>query len=625
MQAAYGSRMMFLYKSRIKKASKGSRKYHQIHSKTRERHDSVLKREKINTEGHILMKINDLYNIWCEKVTDQALQAELKAMAGDEAKIDDCFYQSLAFGTGGLRGILGAGTNRMNIHTVGVAAQAVAQWVNDGGNADKGVAIAYDSRNMSTEMARISAAILAANGVKAYIYTELQPTPLASYAVMKLGCAAGIVITASHNPAKYNGFKCYGPEGYQLTDDDAHAIEHIMSGLDIFDDVKVGDYDKLLADGLIVEMGDDVVDGFIDAIMKCQIHPEACREAGLKVIYTPLCGAGHRPVCKALERAGIEGLRVVESQRMPDGNFPGLVRPNPEERAAFDEALKMTADYQADLLLATDPDCDRVGIAVRDGDGYTLLNGNETGVLLMDYMLGQLKAVGKLHEKPVAIRSIVSSALADKVCENYGCHIRCVLTGFKYIGEVMAKLAANGESDRFVLGFEESYGYLCGDHARDKDAVVASLMICEMVSYYKQQGKPLLEVLYDLYNKYGWYRHRLINLDFEPGQAGEKMRDDIMDWLRNAEIKEISGSEVVEFRDYTQPTRSAGHLLPTSNVLEYVLSDDSVLIARPSGTEPKLKFYLTAQGDSMEASDARLDELAKAVYTYAKESVGYES
>ena len=570
------------------------------------------------------MKVNDLYNIWCEKVTDQALQSELKAMAGDDARIDDCFYQALAFGTGGLRGILGAGTNRMNIHTVGVAAQAVAQWVNDGGNAAKGVAIAYDSRNMSTEMAHRSAAILAANGVKTYIYSELQPTPLASYAVMKLGCAAGIVITASHNPAKYNGFKCYGPQGFQITDDDAHAIEKIMSGLDIFDDVKVGDYDALLAEGLIVEMGDDMVDTFIDAIMKCQLNPNACREAGLKVIYTPLCGAGHRPVCKALERAGIDGLRVVECQRNPDGNFPGLVRPNPEERAAFDEAIKMAADYPADLLLATDPDCDRVGIAVRDGEGYTLLNGNETGVLLLDYMLGQRKMQGTLHENPVAIRSIVSSALADKVCESYDCRIRCVLTGFKYIGEVMAELADKGESDRFVMGFEESYGYLCGDHARDKDAVVASLMICEMVSYYKQQGKQLLEVLYDIYNKYGWYRHRLINLDFEPGQAGERMRDDIMSWLRNSGLEEIAGAKVVESRDYTQPTESAGYLLPTSNVLEWVLSDDSVLIARPSGTEPKLKFYLTAQGESLAASDARLDELEQAVYAYAKESVGYE-
>lgn len=579
---------------------------------------------KSNTEGYIRMKVNDLYKIWCEKVTDQRLRSELESMADDEAKINDCFYQTLAFGTGGLRGILGAGTNRMNIHTVGVAAQAVAQWVKADGNADKGVAIAYDSRNMSTEMAHISAAILAANGVRAYIYKELQPTPLASYAVMKLGCAAGIVITASHNPAKYNGFKCYGPQGFQITDDDAHAIEHIMSGLDIFDDVRTGDYDALLADGLIVEMGDEMVDTFIDAIMKCQLNPEACRTAGLNVIYTPLCGAGHRPVCKALERAGIEGLRVVESQRVPNGDFPGLVRPNPEERAAFDEAIKMAADYPADLLLATDPDCDRVGIAVRDGDGYTLLNGNETGVLLMDYMLGQRREKGLLHEHPVAIRSIVSSALADKVCESYGCHIRCVLTGFKYIGEAMAELADKGESDRFVMGFEESYGYLCGDHARDKDAVVASLMICEMVSYYKQQGKKLLDVLYGIYNKFGWYRHRLINLDFEPGQAGERMRDEIMSWLRGSGIKSIAGADVVDIRDYTQPTESAGHLLPKSNVLEWVLSDDSVLIARPSGTEPKLKFYLTAQGKSLAESDARLDELEKAVYAYAKESVGYE-
>ncbi len=565
-----------------------------------------------------------LYDLWCEKVTDPALRAELLEIDGDEEKISDRFYQLLTFGTGGLRGVIGAGTNRMNIHTVGLATQALAEWVKENNSEAKGVAIGYDSRHMSYEMAHASAAILAANGIKAYIYDELEPTPLTSFAVIKLGCAAGIVITASHNPAKYNGFKCYGPEGYQMTDEDAHDVEKIMGRLDIFDDVNFGDYAQLLSEGLIVELGEDMVDSFIDSVMSCQVNKDATAKAGMKIIYTPLFGAGLKPVCKALKRAGIDGLRVVESQSTPNGDFPGLVRPNPEERASFDEAIKMSADSPAELLLATAPDCDRVGIAVREGDGFELLSGNEVGVLMLNYLLSERKNNGTLSAEPVAIKSIVSTALADKVAELHGCSVRSVLTGFKYIGEIIAELDAKGESERYVMGFEESYGYLCGNHSRDKDAVVASLIICEMASFYKLQGKSLLDVLRGIYDKCGWYRHRLVNLEFEGGQTGERMRDEIMNWQRTHSPETFAGTKVVSKTDYEQHSYSAGHLLPPSNVLQFDLDDDCVVIARPSGTEPKLKFYLTACKASIAESEARLDELVEAVYAIAKESVGYE-
>lgn len=570
------------------------------------------------------MNTKGLYDLWCEKVTDPVIRAELLEIAGDEEKINDRFYQLLTFGTGGLRGVIGAGTNRMNVYTVGLATQALAEWVKANKSEEKGVAIGYDSRHMSYEMSHAAAAILAANGIKAYIYDELEPTPLTSFAVIRLGCAAGIVITASHNPAKYNGFKCYGPEGFQMTDDDAHDVEKIMSRLDIFEDVKFGDYAQLLEDGVITELSEPMVDSFVDAVMSCQVNKNATKDAGMKIIYTPLFGSGLKPVCKALRRAGIDGLRVVESQSTPNGDFPGLVRPNPEERAAFDEAIKMTADYPADLLLATDPDCDRVGIAVRENDKYELLSGNEVGVLLLNYLLSERKNNGTLSAEPVAIRSIVSTALADKVAELHGCSVRSVLTGFKYIGEIIAELDDKGESERFVMGFEESYGYLSGNHSRDKDAVVASLLICEMASFYKLQGKTLLDVLRGIYDKCGWYRHRLVNLEFEGGQVGERMRDEIMGWQRKNAPQEIAGAKVVGTTDYEQPTYSAGSLLPPSDVLQFDLDDDCVVISRPSGTEPKLKFYLTACKASIAESEARLDELVEAVYAIAKEAVGYE-
>lgn len=561
--------------------------------------------------------VSELYKLWRERVTDPDLCAELVSIENDEAAINDRFFKSLAFGTGGLRGVIGAGTNYLNIHTIGLAAQALANWVlGKGGGA---VAIGYDSRIKSDLFARTTAAVLAANGVKAYIYKELVPTPLVSYAVRQLKCVSGVVITASHNPSKYNGFKCYGPDGYQMTDDDAHDVERIMSGLDIFDDVKLGDFDALLASGDIEYIDDSVMEGFLAAVRSVSVNPEACAEAGLKVIYTPLCGTGNKPVRAILKMAGVSDVTVVPVQELPDGNFPRCPYPNPEIRQAFDAALELAQTVPADLLLATDPDCDRVGIAVRENGEYVLMSGNEVGAMMLDYLLSQRKAKGTLPENPVAVKTIVTSALAARLAENYGCELRNVLTGFKYIGEIVTELEREGHPERFIMGYEESYGYLSGTHARDKDGVVASMLICEMASFYKLQGKTLLDVMRGLYEKYGWYRHRLLSPEFE-GEAGMKHIAAIMDGLRANAPAEIAGAKVIAVCDYQKLVRTdlvSGEQseikLPQSNVLEFVLADNSALIARPSGTEPKIKFYLTAAEPSLEKAETRLDELEKAV------------
>jgi len=434
------------------------------------------------------MTVNELYELWLTKVDDSELLAELKAAAGNAEEINDRFFQTLAFGTGGLRGVIGAGTNRMNIYTVGLASQALAAWVLENGKS-KSVAIGYDSRIKSDVFARTAAAVLAANGVKVYIYPELVPTPCVSWAVRELGCDSGIVITASHNPAKYNGFKCYAPEGYQMTDEGAAQIEALMRSFDIFDDVKRGDFEQLLAEGTIEYIGQEVMDKFLDAVASAAVNPGICKGSGMKVIYTPLCGTGNKPVRAILERIGVEDVTVVACQELPDGNFPRAPFPNPEIREAFEAALELTETVPADLLLATDPDCDRVGIAVRNEQGeYELLSGNETGALMLDYVLSQRAAKGTLPEAPLAVKTIVTSVLAEKIAAAYGVELRNVLTGFKYIGEIVTDLEKEGKADRFVMGYEESYGYLFGSHVRDKDAVVASMMICEMAAYYKSRA-----------------------------------------------------------------------------------------------------------------------------------------
>lgn len=563
------------------------------------------------------MTVNELYDLWLAKVSDPELLAELKGCAGDNDEINDRFFQSLAFGTGGLRGVIGAGTNRMNIYTVGLAAQALALWVKEHGKGG-GVAIGCDSRIKSDVFARASAAILAQNGVKVYIYPELEPTPCVSWAVRKLGCDSGIVITASHNPSKYNGFKCYAPDGYQMTDEGAKQIETLMGGLDIFEDVKHGDFEALLACGQIEYIGEEIMQEFLGEVEKAAINPGVCRGAGLRVIYTPLSGAGNKPVRAILSRIGVEDVTVVPCQEKPDGTFPRSPYPNPEIREAFAAALELAESVPADLLLATDPDCDRVGIAVRsEGSEYVLMSGNEVGAMMLEYALSCRKANGTLPERPVAVKTIVTSVLAEKIAAAYGCELRNVLTGFKYIGEIITELEKNGEKDRFIMGYEESYGYLFGTHVRDKDAVVASMMICEMTAYYKKQGKSLLDVMGDIYEKYGYCRHALINMEFD-GESGMRRMAEIMDKLRTAPPAELAGSRVVGRRDYLNSVAFDGEGqstidLPRSNVMEFLLEDGGAFIARPSGTEPKIKFYLTACEASDERAAGRIAELDAAV------------
>lgn len=561
---------------------------------------------------------NALYAQWLEKAADEDILAELRSIAGDEEAISDRFYRALEFGTGGLRGVIGAGTNRMNIYTVGLAAQALADYLkaSDGTLA---VAIGHDSRIKSREFAKAAAAVLASNGVKVHIFTELEPTPVVSYAVRTLGCGAGIMITASHNPAKYNGFKCYGADGCQMTDKAAGEVYDFMRRLDIFADLKFGDFEELVAAGAIEYISDSLLESYIDVVQSRSVNPGVCEKADLSVIYTPLCGTGNKPVRAILERIGVKNVTVESRQENPDGNFPGCPYPNPEIREAFTYSLELAQQLNPELLLATDPDADRVGIAVRSEDGYVLMSGNEVGALLTDYILSSLKAQGKLPANPVVIKTIVTSDLGARIALSYGCEVRNLLTGFKYIGEQIGLLEKAGEVDRFIFGYEESYGYLSGSYARDKDAVVASMLICEMASYYKLQGKTLLDVMHELYEKYGYYCHRLCNFQFE-GQEGMLKMKSIMNNLRENAPTEIGGEVVAISRDYEQHIErnletgeTAEITLPTSNVLAYIFKDGGSVIVRPSGTEPKLKVYLTAVAASNEAGAQCLNTLEASV------------
>ena len=561
--------------------------------------------------------VMNLYQTWLEKASAEDILAELKAVEGQDKEISDRFYRYLEFGTGGLRGVIGAGTNRMNVYTVSMAAQALADYLkNKDSDAAQSVAIGYDSRNKSTDFAKCAAATLASNGIKVHIFPELEPTPVLSYAVRELHCSAGIVITASHNPAKYNGFKCYGSDGCQMTDGAAGEVYAFMQKLDIFDDVKRGDFDELMAQGLIHWIDDSLVEKFLDAVEACSINPGLCKDAGLKVVYTPLCGAGNKPVRAILKRIGIDEVTVVPEQEKPDGNFPTCPFPNPEIRQAFECALKLAETVQPDLLLATDPDSDRVGIAVKSAEGYTLMSGNEVGAMMLNYMLSCRKAQGNLPKNPVCVSTIVSSDLGTVIAEKYGCEMRRVLTGFKYIGEIIGQLEAAGEKDRFIMGYEESYGYLCGTYARDKDAVVAAMMICEMAAYYKKQGKTLLEVMDEIYTEFGYYRNRLLNYEFF-GQEGVEFMNSVMDQMRHNPPAEIAGDKVLTVSDYYLSVRKnmtdgteSEIKLPKSNVLAYKLENGGSFIVRPSGTEPKIKVYTAAVG-SIESAEAKLDEFEK--------------
>ncbi|MBR1481706.1 MAG: phospho-sugar mutase, partial [Ruminococcus sp.] len=472
------------------------------------------------------MDFMKLYESWCQNATeDQDLVAELESIKGNETEIYERFYTPLKFGTAGLRGVIGAGTNRMNIYVVRQATQGLANYVLK--KYGKGaVAISHDSRIKADLFMKEAAKVLAANGIKAYITTELQPTPVLSYLTRYFQCQAGIMVTASHNRAKYNGYKAYGEDGCQMTDNAAQAVFDEISGLDMFDDVKTMDFDKAVAEGLIEYVDDSVYESYLGKVMEQQVNAGICKDTDLSVVYTPLNGAGNKLVRKVLERIGVKKITVVKEQEMPDGNFTTCPYPNPEFKEALQKGLELCEKEQADLLLATDPDSDRVGIAVRDYDGsYRLITGNEDGVMLTNYILSCKREQGTLPEKPVVVKTIVSTKLINKLCEENGCELKDVLTGFKYIGEVILNLEKKGEENRYLFGFEESYGYLAGTYVRDKDAVVASMLICEMAAYYKKQGKSLAEVIDGLYQKYGYYLNKTFSFEFEGAAGMQKIAD----------------------------------------------------------------------------------------------------
>lgn len=568
--------------------------------------------------------MQSLYSLWLQKTADfPDLQDELRRIEGNPDEIRDRFYRQLEFGTGGLRGVIGVGSNRMNVFTVNQVTQGLANFLNDR-YANAAVVIAYDSRINSDVFARESAGVLAANGIKAFVFRALVPTPMLSFAVRALGCSAGIMMTASHNPSEYNGYKCYAPEGYQMTDEAAEKTYAYIQKVDVFDGVRRIDFEQGLKDGSIAYVEQSLEDAYFEAVLAQQMNPGVCAGAGLKVIYTPLNGTGNKPVREILRRIGIEQVRVVPEQELPDGRFPTCPYPNPEIRQAFEQALKLAADEPADLLLATDPDCDRVGIAVPDEGEYKLLTGNEVGALLAEYILASRSEQGTLPPAPVVIKSFVTTDLVAAVAANYNAEVVNLLTGFKYIGETMTALENNGESERFIVGMEESYGYLVGMHARDKDAVVAAMLICEMAAYYKARGLNLYRAMRALYEKYGRYINTVLSFEFK-GESGMKTMLRMMDDLRTAPPTQIGGLPVQAVSDYlagtttdTQTLVATAIALPKSNVLAYKLPDGNGLIIRPSGTEPKIKVYITACAPT----DAQAESLAARMKTDAARLLG---
>lgn len=570
------------------------------------------------------MDIQALYNEWLEKATgDSDLTAELESIKGNDDEILDRFYRSLEFGTAGLRGVIGAGTNRMNIYTVGRATQGLCDFLNKNYE-NPSIAIGYDSRIKSEYFSKEAASILAANGIKVYLYDELEPTPCLSFAIRHFHTSSGIILTASHNPAKYNGYKCYNPKGYQMTDEEAAETYDFIQKVDYFTGIKKTDFDKAVEDGMIEYIGEEVIELFLDEVQKQCINPDIVKNADLKVIYTPLNGTGNKPVRKILERIGVQQVFVVPEQENPDGNFPTCPFPNPEIKQVFEIGLEMNKNIGADILLATDPDCDRVGIAVPDKSGeLVLMSGNEVGAMLLNYILSQRSEKGTLPESAIAVKSFVSTDIAQVIAEKYNCSFKNLLTGFKYIGELITNLEEEGRADDFIMGFEESYGYLAGTHARDKDAVVASMLICEMAAFYKTKGMNLVDVMNSLYDEFGYYNNSVQSYTFE-GAAGMEKMADIMDTLRKNPPKTISDLSVTAVSDYkTSKTVFFDGSeevidLPKSNVLAFALENANKVIVRPSGTEPKIKAYITAIGDSKESSAELCEKLIAAANEFMK-------
>lgn len=541
--------------------------------------------------------MNEKYLEWTSRtLEDPDLTAELEAVKGQDEEINDRFYRDLEFGTGGLRGVIGAGTNRMNIYTVRKATQGVADYIRANFR-DGSVAISHDSRIKSDLFAREVARVCAANGVKAYLYPELMPTPMLSFAVRALHCSMGVMITASHNPAKYNGYKAYGPDGCQITNETADAVLANILSVNEFEDVKLADFDEALKTGMISYIGQEVVESYYENVLSQSIHSDIVKESGFKVVYTPLNGTGNKPVREILKRIGIRDVTVVKEQELPDGNFPTCPFPNPEIKQALELGMKYCEETGSDLLLATDPDCDRVGIAVKWNGDYKLLTGNEVGALLLDYVASQRIAMGTMPAKPLAVKTIVTTDLCQKIADKYGVELVNVLTGFKFIGEQIGRMEAKGEEGNYIFGFEESYGYLAGTYVRDKDAVVASMLICEMAAFYSKQGKNLVEVLNGLYETYGYYLCTQQSFAFEGEQGMTEMKA-LMESLREHPAAVIGEDKVLGFGDYLRSVHTdmvTGEkteiTLPKSDVLMYEMENGCKAVIRPSGTEPKIKIY----------------------------------
>ena len=569
------------------------------------------------------MEYKERYQDWLSNpYFDADTKAELEGLKDDENEIKERFYTDLEFGTAGLRGVIGAGTNRMNIYTVRKATQGLANYIQKSGNADKGVAIAFDSRRMSPEFADEAALCLAANGIKAYVFESLRPTPELSYAVRKLGCIAGINITASHNPPEYNGYKVYWEDGAQITPPHDKGIMDEVKAVVDYTTMKTMPLDEAKAKGLYEVIGKEVDDTYIAELKKQVIHQDAIDAVGkdLKIVYSPLHGTGNIPARRILKELGFENVYVVKEQELPDGEFPTVSYPNPEAAEAFELGLKLAKEVDADIVLATDPDADRLGVYVKDTKSgeYKVLTGNMSGCLLADYEIGQRKALYGLPEDGKLIKTIVTSNMADAIAEYYGVGLIEVLTGFKYIGQQILGFEQTGKG-QYLFGFEESYGCLIGTHARDKDAIVATMALCEAAAYYKTQGKTLWDAMIEMYERYGYYKDAIQSITLK-GIEGLAKIQEILETLRKNPPAEIAGYKVLKARDYKKDTvqdMETGEVtttgLPNSNVLYYDMPDGTWLCVRPSGTEPKVKFYYGVKGTSLEDADKKSEEMGEAV------------
>lgn len=573
------------------------------------------------------MNYRDKYNLWINSTEiDEETKAELKSIV-DETDLEDRFYKDLEFGTGGLRGVIGAGSNRLNVYTVGKATQGFANYLNNKYTAPK-VAIAYDSRHMSKEFSEYAARVLAGNNIEVYLYDKLTPTPMLSYAVRQLKCQGGIVLTASHNPKEYNGYKVYGEDGCQVTDASANEIIGFVNKIDAFSQVKVMDIKAALDKKLVNYIGEEIYTSYINRVKELTIRKDLVKNHSkdIKIIYTPIHGTGNIPVRRVLDELSYKNVAVVKEQELPDGTFPTAPYPNPEDSKVFKLALEMAKDFNPDIILGTDPDCDRIGAVVKDNKGeYRVLTGNQVGVLLTNYILLSLKEVGGLDSNGAIIKTIVSTDMIKPICKKFKVQVKEVLTGFKYIGELIRSFEENQGTNKFLLGFEESYGYLAGDFVRDKDAVIAATLICEMTLYYKSIGKTLYEGLLDLYEEYGYYKEKLISVELKGKEGQEKIKE-IIEYFRNEDIRNFGDYKVSIKEDYKLSYRinidnsnKEDINLPKSNVIKFIFCNGCYFVVRPSGTEPKMKIYLGVTGENNESSDENLAYLERAVLNNIKE------